>query len=110
MADNTRDSLRSKLLGSKKAKSKELELFGAPIELRQPTLRQVHEMQQSGEQKNAIAQILITQAYVPGTNDKVFEETDLDVIMEWPVGDWVQTLSDAIEDLSGVSTKEAKKD
>lgn len=109
MATNKND-LRAQLLSTKKPKSTEVELFESTIELRQPTLKQMMEMQKENNERNAIANILITQGYVPGTNERVFENTDYDSLMEWPVGEWLQHLTAAITELSGVDDKTAKNE
>jgi len=83
---SNKDELRSKLLSSKKPKTVKIEIFDTTIELHQPNLRQMMSMQDQNNGRDAIANILITQSYVPGTNERIFEDTDKEAIMEWPVG------------------------
>lgn len=105
---SNRDTLRSKLLATKKPKTTEVDLFGEKIELRQPTLKQLMKMQTENNSQNAVVQILIAQSVVPGTDEPVFDKEDEESLMSWPVGEWLENLTNAINELSGTTTGEAK--
>lgn len=106
-----RDSIRSQLFNSasKKRRSKKINMFGTEVEVRQPSVGQVLELQNSKDQKNTLVRMLIEYCYVPGTNEKVFEEGDQDQIMSWPVDDWFQQFNDAVTELASINVQEAEK-
>lgn len=103
-----RSQLRSRVLQSKKRESRILDFFGDEIEIRQTS---VSELMDAGnfDDREAIVRVLINQAYVPGTDQKLFEEADLDSLMSMPSGKWISDLTDIIKDLSGVKEEEALK-
>jgi len=108
MAD--RNDLRKYLLASKPFKTEKVTLFGQEIELRQPSVRDAFALaQEKDENSQLLVDILIKYAYVPGTDERVFEEGDREAILQWPVGDWVKELTDKFISLSGVDVEEARK-
>jgi len=112
MANKTaRDVLRSKLLGGGHGPKKELiTLFGEEIELHQPTLGAILSAQSFNDIKAQSINMIIEYAYVPGTDERVFEAGDADVIANWPFGDDLVKLQTTIAKLTGVDTsKEEEK-
>lgn len=102
-----RDELRAAIFDSKskQRKSKEIELFGQKVDIRQPTVGQVSKMANRTDNVSAIVQILIEYAYVPGTDDKVFEDSDRDSLMDMPTGKWLDDLNKAITELTGINVE-----
>lgn len=100
----TRDEIRAKILGSK-AKSKTIEFFGAEIELRQPTLGVILEHRKAEGDIDALQMMLISYAYVPGTSDLVFDEADVDALMELPFGKDMNVLTTTVGELMGQDVK-----
>lgn len=98
-----KDQLRSKILATKTPKSKIIDFMGEKIEIRQPTLKDIVEAQESGAGKNAIITALVSYAYIPGTNEKLFETEDTESLMELPFGKDFMNVSKAIEELSEVN-------
>jgi len=95
-----RDILRAKTVGAKKQfKSEIIEWNGEKFEIREPSVRQRAKiLQASGAQSldpndidlakfQTLAVIYCT--YIPGTNERVFEEGDLEALMEMPSGTFV---------------------
>lgn len=112
MADavqTARDALRAALLSSKvyKPKSVVIELFGQQVEVRQPPISEVMKGQEGNPDEQA-ARMIIKYCYVPGTDERVFEEGDIPTIMQWPFGDDVIRLQEAINKLSGFNIEEVK--
>lgn len=107
----SRDQIRSKLFGKKHLKSRVIEIFGTQVEVRQPSIGQILEMQdvQSDKQQNQMVRMLIQHCYVPGTNEKVFDDADADSILEWPFDDWFNKFNDAITELTSIDVKGAEK-
>jgi len=98
-----RNELRAKLLGSApKPKSELVTLFGAEVELRQPTLATIMEMSDEVDSKQRSVDMFLRYAYVPGTNELVFEKTDAAVILAWPFGDDILAMQQAIGRLTGL--------
>ena len=112
MTDPTpRDELRKKLFKHKEFKSKIINVFDADIELRQPTIGEVLNAKDYDNNAEAIAGILINYAYVPGTNDRVFDKNDADLneILSWPMTDWITTVQKAAVDLMNLNVEDAEK-
>lgn len=100
----TRDEIRAQILGSK-AQSKVIEFFGAKIELRQPTLGVILEHRKASDDLDALQMMLISYAYVPDTTELVFDEADVDALMELPFGKDMNTLTTAVGELMGQDIK-----
>ena len=99
----TRDQIRAELVGNKRPLRKELvTLFGMEIELRQPTLGAILEARMDSDEKTRTTDIFIRYAYVPNTDEKVFEDTDRAAILEWPFDEDVLKVQMAIAKLTGI--------
>ena len=105
---DARVQLRQKILDAAKPKSIPVNLFGQEIELRQPTLKAILEAQEIAENSSRTAHMIIEYAFVPGTNDRVFDETDTQLILDWPFGDDLIRVQKAITDLTGVDITAAE--
>lgn len=107
----TRGQLRDALLGNApKPLTKEITLFGFQVELHQPTLGSILEAQSIEDEKKRSVNMIIEYAYVPGTNETIFEPADAEMILQWPFGDELVTLQLAIAELTGVDTKNMEDD
>ena len=104
-----KDAIRSQVLGStnKGRKSIKLTFFGAEIELVQPNVGQIIK-QTIADSFNAV-DVLIEYAHVPGTSDKLFEESDREVLMQLPYTDEFKSLTEAIESLTNLLISDAEK-
>ncbi len=112
MAD--RNELRKYLLSSKHFRSERVNLFGQEIELRQPSVKDALALAEAAEGKDNqsslfLIEVLIRYAYVPGTNERVFEEGDREAILQWPVGDWMKEVADKFNSLGTIDLEEARK-
>jgi len=104
----TRDQLRSGLLGNNiKAKSKVITVFGFEMELKQPTFGDIMDARQIEDTKVQAAHLIINYAYIPGTNERIFEEGDMDAILGWPFSADLMLLQQTIGDLSSLNVEVA---
>ncbi len=102
-ASLTRDELRGRLLGTKaKPKSELVTLFGEEIELRQPSFGSMLDAREIADTKTRTIEMIVQYAYVPGTDDQVFEDTDRDAILGWPFGEDILEVQNVIARLSGI--------
>lgn len=111
----TRDQIRAKLIGSTpKGKTQMITLWGIDLELRQPTLASILRARDQGDDATRAVAMIIEYAYVPGTDERVFEDSDHNMILKWPFGEDLTKLNEAIADLTGVdiaaAVKEMEKD
>jgi len=99
-----RNELRAKLLGNApKPKTELITLFGAEVELRQPTLATIMEMSDEADNKQRSVDMFLKYAYVPGTDELVFEKADSAVILNWPFGDELLAMQQAVGRLTGLN-------
>lgn len=96
----TRDAIRAQI-ASAKPQSEVIDFFGADIEFRQPTIGTILEMRQV-EASEASFMMLLNFAFVPDTNEKVFELTDEDWLRELPFGEDMQRVISAVNKLLGI--------
>jgi len=101
---SVRDELRAQIFANAKPKSLEMEFFGAQIELRQPPMEVVLQTQQAAAEDRAFAaaSMVVRYAFVPGTNDRVFDDADIDLIKAMPFGKDMATLNTKITELTDI--------
>jgi len=106
----TRDEIRSQLLGtSHKPKCKLITIWGIEIELRQASLRDILKASGSDDVEVNAVNMVVRYAYMPGTNTRIFEDTDRNVILGWPFGEDMQKLQAAVAELTGISEATIEK-
>lgn len=106
MSDSIRDKIRSAVF-STKPESKVVEAFGVQIEVRQMPTGALMDLQSDGDRKGAMVKSIVAHCFVPKTNEKVFDETDLETLLTVPFGRDMVALSQAIGDVSGVDLEVA---
>lgn len=106
---SSRDALRAKLLKSKQFRFEEIVLFGAKVEVRQPSVGAILDAQENPDRKAAIVDMLIGYCYVPGTKEKIFDEGDRAAILQWPFGEDMVRLSRTIENMTSIDIASAEK-
>lgn len=107
----TRDQIRKAIVGARHAPAKELvTLFGCEIELRQPTLASILASREEDDEKRRITDVFINYAYVPGTDEHVFEDGDRDVILNWPFTEELVEVQLVIAKLTGVDLGGAEEE
>jgi hypothetical protein len=106
-----RNALRAAIFAAKnkQVKSKVITLFDQEVEIRQPTVGQVTRMADRKDKISAIVAVMIEYCFVPGTEEKVFEPSDKDQLLDMPTGQWLTDMNAAIEELTGVNVKATEK-
>jgi starvation-inducible outer membrane lipoprotein len=107
-----RDALRSKTVGApKNFRSKVVTVDGDDFEVRQLSVRGRLDVYNRST-KNGILDPLqfqiwavIATCYVPGTAEKVFDDTDYDLLVDQPTGSFVDKLSEAAIEMLGTEAK-----
>lgn len=103
-----RDSIRAAVLATHKPKSVLLEIFGTQIELRQPLMKEVMAAQEDDDRQRSIITILINQGYVPGTDEKVFDDADFEQLANLPFGGDILKIAKGLEQLTDVNFLDKK--
>ena len=109
MAD--RGEIRTQILSGNQDKfeSKILPLFGAKVEIRQPTLAAILAYQKAiGEDEIAFVRLMIDFCFVPGSKEKVFEEADKESLLQMPFTKELQDFILEITALMGVQVEVAE--
>jgi len=111
-ATTSRDLLRQALLSSKvkERKSEIVTLFGMEVEVKQQSIAEMMNVTDNADGAVTAAQMVIRFCYVPGTDERIFEEGDIPTIQEWPFGEDVVKLQQVITKLQGINIEVAKED
>ena len=99
----TRGELRAAIFKSVPQKKKVIEFRGQMIEIRQPKLADILEAQNEPDRTKGVIDTLIRYAYVPGSEEKVFEEADADSFREMAFGKDFINVNQALEELTDVN-------
>jgi len=107
-----RDTLRAKLLATRKPATKEIEFLGETIELRQMTVGAVMASAAETEdsKQESLIKALIQFAYVPGTDEPLFEEADKDALMLQPWDKSFTDLMNAMTEMTSINFTDKKND
>lgn len=118
----SRKDIRNAIFNHKRAKRqiRKVNFFDQDLELRQPTLGEVLsmndediEIDEHGEVKTntrkAAVSMLIKYAYIPGTEERVFENADEDVLLDLPFGQDFQAVNKAFEELTTLAVGDEAK-
>lgn len=107
-------AFRAQALGSRKVKSKIVMINGVEVELRQQSLAKI--LSPANDKLSQIDRAVLSfidHAYFPGTDERIFAPTDLDVIKSWPFDkEWID-IQTSIAELSGIrvsDVEDAEKD
>ena len=92
-----KDLLRAKVLGQQ-VKRIVVDIEGLPIEVRQMNVGQMLDAVNEEDNKRRMARYLIDCCYVPDTEEKVFDEADIDVLMEMPAGGYYTQIMNKINE------------
>lgn len=107
MANKTRNALRDAIFSSDRTKPqvRTVTFFGEELEIRQPDLRTILSISSSSTENRqmAIVDMIIAYAYVPETDERVFEDADRDQLLALPFGNDYSELQKAISDLTNVN-------
>ena len=97
----SRDSIRSSILGKKPKFAKEIvEYKNNRYEIRQPTLRARREIMNrctgndgTIDMMSALIYLCIYNTYIADTDERVFEESDYEALLEEPTGGFIDEIS-----------------
>ena len=103
----TRDQIRTAVFADQKPDTRVVRLFGTFVELHQPTLGAILDARDEGDERTRTADVFIRYAYVPGTNDRVFQDEDRDLILNWPFTEDLVRIQEIIAELTGVDLQAA---
>ncbi len=112
-----RDQLRAVTVGSKNVfKSKVLEHRGLKFEIRQPSIAGRKELRKklideegSFDVFDALVWMVILYTFVPGTNERVFDEEDYDTLVAQPTGGYMETFSLTASDFMSIDPETIAK-
>lgn len=107
-----KDKIRAKVL-SEKVTNVEVPLDdGQIIDVRDGSVGGMLDAVSVEDTKHRMARMLIHCCYVHGTDEKVFDEADFDVLMQLPAGGTYKKCMDVINERMNLSTRkeDAKKD
>jgi len=114
-----RDQIRAATIGGRKTFNTEIvEVNGVKVECRQMSIkdraRLVADTEVEGQPDKVDTekwQILniIRNCFVPGTDERVFEETDYEVLASQPCRSWVDELSQVLMRLNNLDVEEIEK-
>lgn len=110
MTNDVRNALRAALLQAPVLKREAVKLNGVEFELLQPVIEEVMTMWADPSDNRRFVKTLIALAVVPGTEIRVFEDTDEEVLANTPFSAEVTTLQEAVTRLMvGISVEQAEK-
>jgi hypothetical protein len=99
---------RSKIFATRKVRAEVFEFFGTMIELRQPNLGDIVKARSSEDRESGVIETLVEQAYLPGTNEKLFTPEDADSFKAMPFGADFIRVTEALEKLTEVNFRDKK--
>jgi hypothetical protein len=79
-AQSLRDSIRESVLNSE-AESEIVHAFGHDIEIKYPSLQDLLAYRNADQDDSIMGRAIVNNCYVPGTDQRVFEVADVDVLM-----------------------------
>lgn len=110
-AIQTRAEIVGRILSSAnfKRRSEIVDFFGEKIEVRGPSLGEVISDNEAGANGTLVITILTKYTYVPGTDVRMFDETNRDELLQLPQSKAFVSLIRAFERLTGGTVDAAEK-
>jgi hypothetical protein len=103
----TREMARAKIFSARPKFEVLEDFFGVDLELRQPSL-EVALQARNTEETEYVYSMLLDYAFLPGTNEKVFEEEDIDNLRQLPFGEEMTRLMTAVNKLLGINPEDVE--
>lgn len=111
-----RNDLRSSILSKKHSVNKKIvEWEGNSFEVRQPSVKARNDLYRKCLDEDGNMDMTkflvwgaILHTFVPDTDEKVFEDTDYEVLSEMPAGGFLDTLSEAVSEVISSPKKTTK--
>lgn len=110
MSSEQRKQLRDQLLARQEVKTEKVTIFGQEVELRQPSVEAILNAREQDDPVERALDMIIRYAFVPGTEEQIFEEGDKAQLRKWPWGGDVVKIQEAILKLTGINISEAEKE
>lgn len=103
-------AIRNQILNAKPER-RAIRIFGVDVEIVQPPLEEIMRVREDVDPLKAATDMIIRYVYVPGTDEKVFDQADSSAILKLPFGSDMQRLQDALNELTGIeiNIKEQEK-
>lgn len=102
-------SIRAALLGAKvEFASKEVTVCGIKVEVRQPSVKSRRDLFKRAtidgvmDSSEFMVWAVIYNTYVPNTEERVFEDTDYEALVERPVGGFMDQISESAAEMMNV--------
>lgn len=95
----TKDEIRSRFLSSKPTSRIITLADGDEVEIRQPKVGPQLDLATIEDQKQRMLRMFVDNVYMPGTNERVFEEGDYAALVELPAAGDYQKIMAALTDL-----------
>jgi hypothetical protein len=106
----SKDDIRAAILGSAgRYRRTKVSVNGVQVEIRQPSMAAMMAAEAQSTVQNLFLSILLNYAYVPDTDEKVFDDTDEEVLRQLGFSGDVQAVLDAFQEVTKISTKEAEQ-
>lgn len=109
---SVRDKLRSKTVGAAKNFRKQIETVdGEDFEVRQLSVRDRMDVYNKATKNSVLDPLqfqiwaVISTVFVPGTDERVFEDTDYESLVKQPTGSFVDKLSEVAVSMLGSEAK-----
>ena len=93
-------AIRDKILSSE-AESEFVDAFGVRIEIRYPSLEDLLQYRDAQNDDNIMARAIINNCYDPDSGERIFEDTDVEVIMKKKFTPDMRRLNTAINKILG---------
>ena len=103
-----RDDIRAAIFSGRNAKTLPVTAFGVELEVRQPSMGDILDLQELPDTKSRVVTSLINYCYVPGTKEPVFDSADRDSILALPFDENFEKINEAIAELTGVNLEDEK--
>lgn len=104
----TREEALAQIFGAK-PKGSPTTLFGVPVELREPSLDEVLDAQNSEDKKRSAVDMIIRFTYLPGSSERLFGDEHVESLLSLPFGKDLQQLQKAIGQLLGMDVTDEDK-
>lgn len=106
----TRDELRKAILSGHILKTERVMFRGVEVEVHQPSMQDLLDSQESDATIDKLVQMILKFVYVPGTNERIFEEGDIPTIKALPWDDDITELQSVVAKLSGIDVTEVREE
>lgn len=98
-------TMRNNIFAAAKRQKKIVPFFGEEVEVWQPSMSDILQSDENASTAENAAMMLVKYTFIPGTRERVFEDTDVESILEMPFGTDLQTLQDTMNNMMGLDVK-----